>query len=176
MPDSFLIRPAIPSDSEGIAKVHTRSWQNAYRGILPNEWLEALKWQDRKERWDRQLPPQDSRAIYVATNSLDEIVGFASVGPERDEDLDANEFFELYAIYLSPDFWRVGIGSALLSEVLKKISPQFRYLTLWVLKENLQGRAFYERHGFIADGAGKVAEIGDHQRDEIRYRLNLRQS
>lgn len=173
MPDSFLIRPAIPSDSEGIAKVHTRSWQGAYRGILPDDWLDGLQWQDRKERWDRQLPPRELSAIYVATNSQNEIVGFASIGPARDEDLDSNEFFELYAIYLSPDIWREGVGSALLTEIVKQIPPHIKQLALWVLKENLPGRTFYESQSFVADGATKMADIGDNQREEVRYRLEL---
>ncbi len=175
MPDSFFIRPAVPSDSEGIAKVHTGSWQSAYRGILPDDWLDALKWQDRKERWDRQLPTQSPRAIYVATNPSNEIVGFASIGPARDEDLGAEEFFELYAIYLSPKVWRKGVGSRLLSEILQQIPHHVKQLTLWVLTENLQGRAFYERHGFKADGARKMAEIGTNELEEIRYRLELGQ-
>lgn len=176
MPDSFHLRPAVPSDSEGIAKVHTRSWQSAYRGILPDDWLADLKWQDRKERWDRQLPTQSPRAIYVATNSQNEIVGFASIGPARDEDLDPEEFFELYAIYLSPDTWRNGLGSRLLSAVLEQIPSKFRQLTLWVLTENLQGRSFYEKSGFVKYGAAKMADILGHQREEIRYRLELQEN
>lgn len=176
MPDPFLIRPAVPSDSEGIAKVHTGSWQSAYRGILPDDWLDELKWQDRKERWDRQLPIQSPRAIYVATNSQNEIVGFASIGPARDEDLNIDEFFELYAIYLSPEIWRNGLGGRLLSAVLEQIPPTFKQLTLWVLTENLQGRAFYEGRGFKADGARKMAEIGTNELEEIRYCLDLGQS
>ncbi len=176
MPDTFLIRPAVLSDSEGIAKVHTRSWQSAYRGILPDAWLDALKWQDRKERWDRQLPIQSPRAIFVVTNTSNEIVGFASIGPARDEDLEADEIFELYAIYLSPEIWRKGLGGRLLSEILQQIPHHVMQLTLWVLTANQQGRAFYEKRGFREDGAKKIAEIGTNELEEIRYRLDLGQS
>ncbi len=175
MPDSFLIRPAVPSDSEGIAKVHTGSWQSAYRGILPDDWLDALKWQDRKERWDIGLRVGSPATIYVATNSEKEIVGFASMAHTRDEDLDSDISFELYAIYLSPKVWRKGVGSRLLSEILQQIPHHAKQITLWVLTKNLQGRAFYERHGFKADGARKMAEIGTNELEEIRYRLELGQ-
>lgn len=176
MPDSFLIRPAVLSDSEGIAKVHTRSWQSAYQGILPDDWLDALKWQDRKERWETGLRVGSPATIYVATNPEKEIVGFASMAPTRDEDLDNAISFELYAIYLSPEVWRKGVGSRLLSEILRQIPNHAKQITLWVLTENLQGRVFYERRGFKTDGARKIAEIGTNELEEIRYRLELGQN
>ncbi len=175
MADSFLIRTAVPSDSEGIAKVHTRSWQSAYRGILPDDWLDALKWQDRKERWDPQLPAESPRAIYVALDSKNEILGFASIGPARDEDLNADETFELYAIYLSPETWREGVGSRLLLAILPQIPIHAKQLVLWVLTANQIGRAFYEGRGFTTDGAKKIAEIGTNELEEVRYRLDLDQ-
>ena len=174
MPKSILIRSAVLEDSEGIAKVHTRSWQSAYRGILPDEWLDNLKWQDRKARWDRQLPPKDFSTVMVAINPEKEIIGFASIGPTRDEDLDPEESFELYAIYLSPEYWKIGAGKKLLSAMLERIPSYIEQLTLWVLKNNQRGRAFYESQGFIADRSSKMADIGEHQYEEIRYRLELR--
>lgn len=173
MPKSILIRSAVLEDSEGIAKVHTRSWQSAYRGILPEEWLNNLKWQDRKERWDRQLPAKDSNDILVVINQQKEIIGFGSIGPVRDEDLDPEETFEIYAIYLSPEYWRIGAGKKLLSALLDLIPSHIEQLTLWVLEANQRGRAFYENRGFTPDGASKMAEIGEYRRNEIRYRLKL---
>ncbi len=173
MPKSILIRSAVLEDSEGVAKVHTRSWQSAYRGILPDTWLDNLKWQDRKIRWDRQLPAKDSNTILVAINPQKEIIGFASAGPVRDEDLDPEETFEIYAIYVSPEYWAIGAGKKLLSALLEQIPSHIEQLTLWVLEENQRGRAFYENRGFTADGASKMADIGEHKRNEIRYRLKM---
>lgn len=173
MPKTFTVRPAALSDSEGIARVHTRSWQSAYRGLLPDEWLDGLKWQDRKERWDRGLRAGSPTTIYVATNPQKEIVGFASMGPTRDEDLEPDEFFELYAIYLLPDIWNLGVGSKLLLTIARQIPSNFHWLSVWVLRDNIQGRSFYETRGFTADGAAKMAEIGSNQCEEVRYRIAL---
>lgn len=173
MPNSFAIRPAELSDSEGIARVHTLSWQSAYRGLLPDEWLDALRWQDRKKRWDAILSTSARTKVYAATNSQNEIVGFASIGPCRDEERSSEDVFELYAIYLTPDYWRTGIGGALLLEIMKEIPSGTSWLSLWVLKENIHGRNFYESHGFTFDGSTKMADIDGHQLEEVRYRIPL---
>ena len=46
-----FIRPAVPDDAEGIAKVHVRGWQEAYVGHLPQHVL------DRQTRWRGILRP-----------------------------------------------------------------------------------------------------------------------
>ena len=171
MVDSFHIRVAELSDSEGIARVHTRSWQSAYRGLLPDEWLAALQWEDRKIRWDAILSSRARGAVYVAANSQDEIAGFASIGPSRDEDFDQDRVHELYAIYLTPEYWGKGIGTALFRAVMKEVPDTAQRLELWVLEDNIRGRRFYESLGFTVDGATKLAEIDGCQLEEVRYRI-----
>jgi len=173
MPDSFVIRPAQLADSEGIARVHTSSWQSAYRGLLPDEWLDVLRWEDRKLRWDAILSGASKGKSYVAANDQNEIVGFASIGPSRDEDTSPEETFELYAIYVSPDYWQAGIGSALFFSMAEEIPTNIAWFSLWVLKDNIRGRSFYERRGFELDGATKMADIDGHQLEEVRYRIPL---
>jgi len=173
MPNSFLIRPAELSDSEGIAQVHTRSWQRAYRGLLPNEFLDNLRWQDRKVRWDAILKDQIVRNTFVVIGPENVIVGFASTGPCRDDDLKGKDIFELYAIYLSPEVWGIGIGAKLFNNATREIPIRFHSLSVWVLKENFRGRNFYENQGFEVDGATKMADIDGHQLEEVRYRIPL---
>ncbi len=37
-----IIRRATPDDAKAIADVHGRSWQAAYRGLLPDEVIEQM--------------------------------------------------------------------------------------------------------------------------------------
>ena len=68
-------------------------------------------------------------------------------------------------LYLKPDLLRQGIGSALVSAA----QSRNEWLELWCFVQNLRGRAFYERHGFVAieqtDGSGNEEGAPD-----IRYR------
>lgn len=173
MPETFRIRSAESSDSEAIARVHTSSWQSAYRGLLPDEWLDALRWEDRRKRWDSILSGANQTKVFVALNNQDEILGFASIGPSRDEDIDQERVHELYAIYLVPQYWGKGIGTALLHAVMREVPKTAQRLELWVLEDNVRGRRFYESQGFMLDGATKLAEIDGHQLEEVRYRIPL---
>ena len=42
------IRRAIKDDIPGIAKVHADSWKTTYKGIFPNEILENITYEQRK--------------------------------------------------------------------------------------------------------------------------------
>ena len=170
---SFLIRRATSADAEPISHVHTRSWQHAYRNLLPSEWLDNLQWQDRIGSWNRGLAEGSSTKVYVATNEEDEVIGFASAGASRDTDVDQLRTYELYSIYLVPEAWNIGVGAGLLQSVLEDISVEFESMSVWVLTGNQRARKYYERQGFGQDGAIQTAQIDVHQLEEIRYRIAL---
>jgi len=167
------IRGAGPLDAEGIARVHTQSWQHAYRGVVSDEYLDALRWEQRYEMWNAALvePTMPGTSIFVAIDADEVVTGFASIGLVRDDDLREREFFELYAIYLAPEMWRRGIGTQIMNAALGAVPTSAPGVTLWVLAENERGRRFYERHNFAFDGTSRVQEIGDRRLEELRYLL-----
>jgi putative acetyltransferase len=71
-------------------------------------------------------------------------------------------------LYLAPDLLRQGIGSALITSA----QSRHDWLELWCFAQNRRGRAFYERHGFVAiaetDGSGNEEGAPD-----IRYRWEV---
>ncbi len=99
-----------------------------------------------------------------------ELVGFARVGPTRDDDLAPQGLWELYAIYLAPSAWGLGGGSQLLRATLASVPDGVPATALWVLAGNGRGRRFYERHGYVADGSAKTIDLGGAALDEVRYR------
>ena len=60
-----------------------------------------------------------------------------------------NDFVD--QLYIHPDFWRRGIGAALLKHA-KLLSPE--HVWLFTLQVNMQARGFYEKHGFVAERLG----------------------
>lgn len=64
-------------------------------------------------------------------------------------------------LYIEAAQLRTGIGSALIAEAKSRNET----LALWCFADNLRGRAFYEKHGFVAveftDGAGNEARAPD---------------
>lgn len=163
------IRTAEPSDAAGIARVHVASWQEAYGGVVPDEYLNSLEAAAREERWAEHLRngPRDGIHTWVADDGS-RILGFASVGPARDEDAARGDE-EIYSIYLDPAMWGKGVARDLMRTVLAEV-PTTTPLSLWVLADNARARHFYRRHGFTPDGAEKLEEIGGVQLLEVRYR------
>jgi len=48
----MILRPAEPRDALEVARVHIRTWQVAYRGLVPDEYLDSLNIEDRAARYD----------------------------------------------------------------------------------------------------------------------------
>lgn len=156
--------------------MHTRSWQETYRGILPEAYLDAMEWEERAAFWRERLTlePAANEATLVAVRE-EAIVGFASIGPARDEDLDTETTWELYAIYVLQKAQGTSTGSGLLESALGCVPEQVRQLTLWVVSQNARARAFYERKGFSVDvdAPEQVAERGGTELVQVRYVATL---
>ncbi len=80
------LRPAAVADADGIAEVHVRSWQEAYRGLMPQEVLDGLSVSERAANWARILGEtgRGSQTLVVLDGSR--VVGWASFGDARDAD------------------------------------------------------------------------------------------
>jgi GNAT superfamily N-acetyltransferase len=79
----------------------------------------------------------------------------------------------VHSLYVAPLRWRQGIGHDLMATATDYLSSAgFREATLWVLQANRQGRSFYEKEGWQADGATQVLQRAPGV-SELRYRLTL---
>lgn len=164
--DSVLIRPAVATDAESIAQIHIMSWREAYSGIVPDDYLADLNFEARHAQWTTVLSSTEAQT-WVAEFNL-HTVGFAHLGPCRDEDAEPQDL-EIYAIYLQPDMWGQGVARKLMSTILTTVEPKTP-VSLWVFAENRRAQHFYRRHGFCPDGVEKLEEIGGRTITEKRFR------
>jgi ribosomal protein S18 acetylase RimI-like enzyme len=156
---SVTVRRAVERDVPGIASIHVRSWQAAYRGLVADEVLDGLSVEEREQSWRALLDQADGQSFTLVADLGGRIAGFCSVAtPGRDESLDERAA-ELTALYVDPVFWRGGVGAALLGAALDELREGgWREVTLWVLPENDRARSFYAGFGFEADGREKREE------------------
>jgi GNAT superfamily N-acetyltransferase len=85
----------------------------------------------------------------------DEAVGVVSVG---------NGF--LQTLYVMPEFWSRGIGSALHDlAVVRLRETNVQEARLWTLTENHRARAFYEKRGWALTGHTRVVPFPPHPID-----------
>ena len=167
------LRRATPTDARAIAEVHVRTWQHAYAGIVPTDFLLRLDVGRREAFWrDEVTTLGEGRRPWVAECD-GRVVGFVSAGTTRDEDGDARTG-EVYAIYVDPECWSRGIGSNLMAHARRDLAANgYGTATLWVLAANAQARAFYEEGGWRLDDVTRTETIGGVESEEVRYRLTL---
>jgi len=164
------IRPAAAADAAGVAEVHVRTWQSAYRGIVPDSYLDALSIADREESWARILAA-GSGTVVAEVEGV--VWGFASSGPASDQDASP-ETGQVYALYVDPEWQGHGIGQMLFVHALEALAREgFVEATLWVLEENAPSRGFYEAAAMEADGGRKALEFAGEETVEVRYRRRL---
>ena len=141
------IRLAQQADAAALARVHIDVWRTTYAGIVPDEYLAQLSYEQRANWWHRILAPRGNKPpwAYVAEDDEGQVVGFVSGGFERSGDWLYKG--ELYAIYLLQEAQGKGIGKQLtLTLVERMIEEGIFSMLVWVLAEN-PSRPFYEAMG-----------------------------
>jgi len=171
------------ADVEAVSAVRVHGWQTAYRGLMPQAYLDAMSVAadaERRRSWFGRRSPEVTDLVAEREGAL---VGWASVGPARDPDIapGAEELpaprptaGELLALYVAPELIGTGVGRALLAAGTADARAKgFHTMYLWVVRGNTRARRFYERAGFVPDGAQETHEVGGRSVPEVRYRRRL---
>lgn len=164
------IRDVVRADAEALAVVHVAAWQAAYRGLMPDRFLDGITVERWRDRWAGRLAA-GSPPVRVAVRD-GAIVGFCTVAtPSRDADAGPG-VAEVVALNVSPVAWRSGVGGALMADALARFRREgWSTATLWVVDGNTRAQAFYRRLGFQEDGAASThAPSGA---TELRMRVSL---
>lgn len=168
----MTVRPARIQDAPQIARVHVDSWRATYSGLVPEDFLAAMSYEDFEARWRSWLGGALGvrGTFWVAESSAGKIVGFASGGPRRDESYPRYES-ELYTAYLLRQYQRRGLGRRLLGAVAGGLlADGKRSMLAWVLAEN-PSRTFYEVVGGKLLGSQEI-EIGGAALEEVALGWN----
>lgn len=171
----LLIRPFAVNDSSAVATVHVATWQQAYRGIIDDDILDALDVDSYTRRWQEGYERHKDNPAYgtlvAVTNN--EIFGFLSYGPARDTNSTAQ--MEIYAINILKPYWGIGAGHELFTTACKKLKAlRATHTYLWVLQDNLRAQQAYRRWG--GSDAGNVTKsisIGGQPLLERRFDFRL---
>jgi len=151
-----MIRSATPVDARAVATIHVEAWRAAYRGIVPDEYLDSLSIDGRESAWRQNLLAADT-LTWVAQES-DSIVGWISAGPSRDADAGTLAG-EIWAVYVAPGCWGKGVGRSLCVQSEQHLRTEgFIVITIWVLRDNERAVKFYQSYGFVLD-IGATKEI-----------------
>ena len=148
---NLQIRDARPEDADGRGYVHYKSWQETYKGRIPDAALAGHTLE--KCREIARSRPDNT----LVAQLCGQIVGFACYGPCRDPDLP--QAGEVMSLYLLRQAQGMGVGRQLMDAALEKLA-HYDTIALWVLRENAPAIEFYRHYGFRPDGRSQEISVG----------------
>lgn len=158
-----MIRKAVAKDIPRIAEIIVFGKRVAYRPIFQNDMVSfnemqvvstAEEYQKNPELLDNMLVYDDGIVKGVINRNLVE------------DNVEISEF------YVEPFFKGNGIGRALIEQVILQTKGSGKKrIFLWVIKDNLTARKFYEANGFHATGETCLIEGTD--KTDMCYELIL---
>ncbi len=151
------LRYAAQDDAAAIADYHVRCWQTSYRGLMPDEDIDAMTIEETTARWAHYLSPEMASSGYqtvVATRDA-VVVGHITVGAAR-EAPGGEQGGEVLVLYVDPDHQGANIGGLLLATGERMLRNRgFKTAELWTVKGNDPAIGFYQRMGWGLDGEEK---------------------
>ncbi|SPB15899.1 N-acetyltransferase GCN5 [Caballeronia novacaledonica] len=168
----ITLRTATSDDAALIASMHARSWASAYRGILPDAYLDRDLQGERLAHWNARMKDVAAGAasVFIAEHE-GEAVGFVClVEPDETGSVLVDNLHAL------PEHRGLGTGTVMLDEAARWARARgARHLWLSVLEQNAAAIGFYESRGWRC--AGREA---DHMAGidlfSLRYTFSLDQA
>ena len=158
------IRRAKVEDAEAAAAAYEAAWDAAHAEQLGKKLGELIDSSHVAEAFrDGVAKTGDGSQIFVA-DSDDGIAGLAIVVSAGDGT------GELTHLYVRPDQWGRGIGTALHASSIRELEAMgASKLTLWVAEANQRARDFYVQAGWAPDGQTRQSPLGP---TELRYTMS----
>ncbi|QHW32983.1 GNAT family N-acetyltransferase [Paenibacillus rhizovicinus] len=152
-----VIRQALPADWFELGELQARSYHDAYRRLLPNDFLSKVTAENRQAGCRERLRDnQEYTAMLLVDNRA---AGYISLGLPIDA---RSEDGEITALYLLREYWGHKLGTRLMGWGMERLRERgCTTAGLWVLEKNAGARRFYERRGFRPDGQQRVVMRGD---------------
>jgi ribosomal protein S18 acetylase RimI-like enzyme len=166
------IRRAQVSDAAAIAHIRVAAWRAAYRGLMPDSYLDRADLEDREAEYLRSRLQHVGDGVCVSVaDSGGRPIGYCAYGIAGDDAEPA--IGSVYDLYVHPDAWRQGVGQRLLAAAADHFRAQgFCEATLFVFEGNARARAFYERVGWKSDGHREMYTQPDYSLPVLRYRMS----
>lgn len=150
-----MIRKADISDSYDIAKLQVSGWQNAYRGLIDDNFLDNMSVDIACDNWKKNILSQnDDNHIYVyeKDNKIQGIIRFG-----KPDDALSNYNAEIHVLYVEPSLKRTGIGTKLFNFAKESFfNKNTTHLIIWCLKGNTPSIKFYQKMGGTVISTRKI--------------------
>lgn len=160
------IRPAERDDAAAIRAVAEAAWYAAYAGFVDTDTIrQGIEQGYAAERIVDTMDREDQ--VFLVAEAEGEVVGFAAA-----EQTWADEA-TLQLLFVHPDRWGEGIGTALLDEIEARMADRgVEYLVASAFADNTVGPAFLAARGYEQVDTVQT-EFGDEVHPEHVYEKAL---
>lgn len=162
------------ADARAITRINALAWREAYADLLPDEVIAQFgadpSDEQLREYADRLAHDRDG--IHLAeSDGAPRGYSYVRWGEDTKSFVGENEA-GLKEIYVEPDYWGEGIGTALLERGIDALPENVERLRLEMLDGNEVGHRFYAARGFDRTGSSEFEIAGETYPTAI-YTLEL---
>lgn len=167
----LIVRPATRADAAAIAQVRIDTWRDAYRGILPDEFLRGLDLDKAAAFFESAIDRSGKENRILSGFAANHLCGFALWSGHVEEPTGVAE---LRALYVLPSHQGAGLGTALLERCHAEMRRAgFSAFVVFTLETNTPAREFYERKGGVPLPDQRLFEVAGTSLPEVGYRIAL---
>lgn len=149
-------------DRIAISKVYEESWKYAYKGIVPQDYLDSIP----EGQWVSHIEQAGRKNLVMVQD--ESIIGTSGFGKSRMAEM--NGFGEIISLYFLPEYMGNGYGRLLLQAAVSELKKMgFDKVFLWVLEDNQNARHFYEKCGFMQTKRCLFCDIWGKELKEVQY-------
>lgn len=153
------IREVRPSDTEDMEEATRKSWIQGQKEFLTAEELHMAKdseeFQKSEKDVERRLEKEDT--FVLVTEVGGKVVGRIRMAWNSEADSFVKpEEAQLRSMYVHPNYWRQGIGTALVEEAFERVPERFSDFVVEVFEENESAVGFYRDLGFETEEEGSL--------------------
>ncbi|MBP3475091.1 MAG: GNAT family N-acetyltransferase [Lachnospiraceae bacterium] len=146
-------------DADVVGYVHSTAWKQAYADVFAEEYLKEDTPEKRTQEFLQACNDKD--IYYYMIREQEKTVGIIKVVVSCD-------VCEISSFYLLEEYRNKGYGKQVIM-LLKTIFNSMK-IQLWVLKDNIKARRFYEKNGFKSTGRERYIDRGNYH-TQIQYEL-----
>ncbi len=163
----LINRPAREDDIESIAEIKVVGWQAAYRGIVDDDYLDAMSAQEQSV-----LLKTYPLSSFIVAEKGGNVVGFCRISEGGLVD-GVMLGCEIREIYIRWDMKRQGIGTKLFEYTVKQLHRRgYKIMSLGVFEENVGARRFYEKMGGRTKNKG-VLKLSGKSYPTVEYVFDI---
>lgn len=163
------IREANYNDINDIVNIKISGWKAAYKGILDDEFLESMSYEENYQNFKKEISDKDSLKKNFVILLDNKVIGYSKVSLLTNEEFDC----QIYAIYIDPNLKNKGYGTMLL-DYIKNYFKNLgcKKMILWCIDDNIEGKRFYTRKNG-REHKKIMSQIGSQSICEVSYIFDI---